>query len=50
MSVPGIDELGTATLIAEIGDFNNFSSGDKLASWLGVVPNMYQSADKYYKS
>ena len=48
MSCPGIAELSAATLIAEIGDFNDFSSGDKLASWLGVVPNVYQSADKYY--
>jgi len=48
MSVPGIGELGAATLIAEIGNFNDFSSGDKLASWLGVVPNVYQSADKFY--
>ena len=48
MSVPGIGEIGAATLIAEIGDFSDFSSGDKLASWLGVVPNVYQSADKFY--
>ncbi|MBT8348148.1 MAG: IS110 family transposase [Sulfurovum sp.] len=48
MSCPGIGELSAATLIAEIGDFHDFSSGDKLASWLGVVPNVYQSADKYY--
>lgn len=47
-SCPGIGELSAATLIAEIGDFRDFSSGDKLASWLGVVPNVYQSADKYY--
>ncbi|HEX9251719.1 MAG TPA: IS110 family transposase [Ignavibacteriaceae bacterium] len=48
MSVPGIGELSAATLIAEIGDFKDFSSGDKLASWLGIVPNVYQSADKYH--
>jgi transposase len=48
MSCPGIGELSAATLIAEIGDFNDFSSGDKLASWLGIVPNVYQSADKYH--
>lgn len=48
MSVPGIGELGAATLIAEIGNFKDFSSGNKLASWLGLVPNVYQSADKYY--
>ena len=47
-SVPGIGELGAATLLAEIGDFNDFPSGDKLASWLGVVPTVHQSADKYY--
>ena len=48
MSVPGIGELGAATLIAEIGNFKDFLSGDKLASWLGIVPNVYQSADKFY--
>ncbi|BBL64190.1 hypothetical protein MmazTMA_11670 [Methanosarcina mazei] len=48
MSVPGIGELGAATLISEIGDFKDFTSGDKLASWLGLVPNVYQSADKYH--
>ncbi|MDD3246406.1 MAG: IS110 family transposase [Methanosarcina sp.] len=48
MSVPGIGELGAATLIAEIDNFKDFASGDKLASWLGLVPNVYQSADKYH--
>ena len=48
MSVPGIGEIGAATLIAEINSFKDFSSGDKLASWLGLVPNVYQSADKYH--
>jgi len=48
VSVPGIGELGAATLIAEIDSFKDFSSGNKLASWLGLVPNVYQSADKYH--
>ena len=48
MSVPGIGELGAATLIAEIGDFRDFPTGDKLASWLGIVPNVYQTADNYH--
>ncbi len=48
MTCPGIGEISAATLIAEIGDFKDFSSGDKLASWLGIVPNVYQSADKYH--
>jgi transposase len=46
MSVPGIGEVGAATLIAEIGDIRDFASGDKLAGWLGMVPNVYQSAGK----
>ena len=28
MSIPGIGEIGAATLIAEIGDIHDFSSGD----------------------
>ena len=48
LTVPGIGELGAASLIAEICNFKNFSTGDKLASWLGIVPNVYQSADKFY--
>ena len=46
MSVPGIGEIGAATLIAEIGDVHDFTSGDKLAGWLGMVPNVYQSEGK----
>ena len=44
-SVPGIGEVSAFTLLAEIGNFNDFPSGDKLASWLGIVPKIYQSAD-----
>lgn len=46
MSIPGIGEIGAVTLIAEIGNVKDFVSGDKLASWLGLVPNVYQSAGK----
>lgn len=46
LSVPGIGEIGALTLLAEIGDVSDFSSGDKLASWVGVVPQVSQSADK----
>jgi transposase len=48
MSVPGVGELSASILIAEIGNFKDFSSGNKLASWFGIVPNLYQSADKFY--
>ncbi|MDN7023663.1 IS110 family transposase [Methanoculleus sp. FWC-SCC1] len=44
-SMPGIGYLAAVTLIAEIGDFTDFSSGDKLASWAGLVPTVHQSAD-----
>jgi len=43
--VPGIGEVSAFTLLAEIGNFNDFPSGDKLASWLGIVPRIYQSAE-----
>jgi transposase len=44
-SVPGIGEVSAFTLLAEIGNFKDFPSGDKLASWLGIVPRVYQSAE-----
>lgn len=44
-SVPGIGEVSAFTILAEVGNLNDFSSGDKLASWLGIVPKVYQSAD-----
>ena len=45
MLVPGIGYIAAVTLIAEIGNFTNFPSGDKLASWVGLVPTVNQSAD-----
>lgn len=44
-SVPGIGEISALTLLAEIGDIRDFPSGEKLASWLGLVPRVAQSAD-----
>jgi len=44
-SVPGIGYIATVTLIAEIGNFANFSPGGKLASWIGLVPTVNQFAD-----
>jgi hypothetical protein len=43
-------ELGKTTLIAEINHFKDFSSGEIHASWLGVTPNIYKSADKFYSA
>ena len=44
-SVPGIGEISALTLLAEIGDIRDFPSGEKPASWLGLVPRVAQSAD-----
>lgn len=42
-SVPGIGLNMAATIIAEIGDFNNFDSPDKILAFAGLSPSTYQS-------
>ncbi len=44
-SIPGVGEITAMILLAEIGNFKDFTSGDKLAAWVGLVPKVYQSAD-----
>jgi len=46
MSVPGIGFIAATTILAEIGNYQDFSTPDKLAAWCGIVPSVYQSADK----
>ena len=46
MSVPGIGFKAASTILAEIGNYRDFSTPDELASRCGIVPNVYQSADK----
>ena len=48
MSVPGIDFASGVTILAEIGNYRDFSSPDMLASYFGLVPYVYQSAGKLY--
>jgi len=48
-TVPGVGTITAITLIAEIGNFKDFTSGDHLASWLGLVPKVYQSANHIVK-
>ncbi len=38
--------VSASTILAEIGDFRDFSSPDKLAAYCGLVPSVYQSAGK----
>ena len=47
MGIPGIDWVGAATIIAEIGvDMSVFPSAGHLSAWAGVCPGNNQSAGK----
>jgi transposase len=46
LSVPGMGLISAATILAEMGDFRDFSSADKMAMYFGIVPSVYQSAGK----
>ena len=48
MSIPGIEFTSAATILAEIGNYRNFSSPEQLASYFGIVPFVNQSADKLH--
>ena len=43
LSIPGISYATGAMIIAEIGDFNNFPSPDKILAYSGMSPSTYQS-------
>ena len=42
-TIPGISYTMGAMIIAEIGDFNNFDSPDKILAFAGLSPSTYQS-------
>ena len=42
-TIPGINLRMGAMIIAEIGDFNNFDSPDKILAFAGLSPSIYQS-------
>lgn len=42
-SIPGIGYSMGAMILAEIGDFNNFDSPDKILAFAGLSPSTYQS-------
>lgn len=46
LSIPGMGFISACTILAEIGDFREFSSSNKLAAYCGLVPSVYQSAGK----
>ena len=43
LSIPGISYRMGAMIIAEIGDFDRFSSPDKILAYAGLSPSTYQS-------
>ena len=46
MSIPGIGIVSAYTILAEIGNYMDFKKPEQLAMWAGIVPSVYQSADK----
>ncbi len=46
MSIPGIGFVSGSMILAEVGNFKDFKTPDKLASWTGIVSSVYQSANK----
>jgi len=48
MSIPGVDFISGATLLAEIGDYRDFSSPEKMAAYFGIVPSVSQSAGRLH--
>lgn len=45
-TIPGIDTIVAATLIANIGDINRFSKSSKLARISGIAPIEHSSGEK----
>src|SRR6188472_2638467 len=44
--IPGIGPIGATALVAEIGDWNTFSSGRSVAAWIGLVPKQHSTGGK----
>jgi transposase len=45
MSVPGVGPLVAMAILAELGDLRKFNRFDDLASYVGLVPGIYQSGE-----
>lgn len=42
-TIPGIGTRMGAMILAEVGDFSNFDSADKILVYTGLSPSTYQS-------
>jgi len=47
-SIPGVDFISGATVLAEIGNYQDFSSPEKMAAYFGIVPSVSQSAGRLH--
>jgi len=45
-SVPGVGALSAHVILSEIGDVEDFATGEQLASYFGLAPSVYQSGGK----
>jgi transposase len=46
LSMPGMGVVSASTILAEIGDYRDFKTPEKMAKYFGIVPWVYQSAGK----
>ena len=44
--IPGIGPIVATALVAEVGDWQSFSSGRSLAAWIGLVPKQHTTGGK----
>lgn len=49
MTIPGVGAATAAAFIATIDEPNRFPDGEKVASYVGLVPSVYQSGDTEYR-
>jgi transposase len=45
LSIPGVGEITAATILAEIGNIDNFHSAKQLIAYAGLDPSVYQSGN-----
>jgi transposase len=48
MTLPGVQVAVAESILAALGDLGRFKDADHAASYLGLVPRTFQSADKCY--
>ena len=46
MSVPGIGFISASIILAEIGEYQEFSTPERLVKWCGLAPGLHESAGK----